>query len=254
MNSWREWVVIGVISVGGCVTVLRAFRGYRAYEATESEFSAQLVVGQTIPLEGIQFQGAARTLVVVLDRQCHYCAVALPFVRTLVDTAKAAGLQVVFLSQDRSNDLRSWLASAGVPSDQVITLQYPPSIGIPVVPCYIIADRTGSITDIAPRALTAEEGAALIRRVASPTAPAVVLHTNLEFVNKRQVDALRQRRGVVTAGARARVRQLEGIADGTQRSGSELVIDCRHEPLVVCMSATQVGLSRRPHVYALVDR
>ena len=73
---------------------------------------------------GIDFGRAPRTLVVVLQQECSFCAEAMPFYRKLIESRKLhrTKLQIAVAAPQRNKDIAAYLAAQQVKPDATVNV------------------------------------------------------------------------------------------------------------------------------------
>jgi hypothetical protein len=75
---------------------------------------AQPPVGTRLEVAGQDWNKAPATLVLVISPKCHYCEASVPFYKSVVTSAAAAGVGLVALSPTSEEETRRWLSISGL--------------------------------------------------------------------------------------------------------------------------------------------
>lgn len=124
-----------------------------------------VAVGDVLPIEDLELEGAGRTLLVALSPDCSHCTDSMPFLRELVlaRNLDRRDLEVVALVADDGDlgrEARA-LASAGVPLDRVLAADFEP-LGIPGTPYFVLVDRSGRVERVWRGSVDETRGAGIL--------------------------------------------------------------------------------------------
>ena len=113
-------------------------------------------VGSKVELAGLDLSVEDRTLLLVLQKGCHFCAESGPFYQRLAREAAERGGRVKLLAvlpQD-ADEGRRYLSELGVPVERVAQAS-PGSLDVTGTPTLIMLDR-GKVSDVWVGKLTAD--------------------------------------------------------------------------------------------------
>jgi thioredoxin-related protein len=115
-------------------------------EMKTAELSAQLKGGDKFSLSGIDWAKNKQTLVLLLQKGCHFCEESYPFYQRLIktDTAKAKLVAVLPTPVEES---QAYLKSFGVGSLEIRQTEIK-NLGIRGTPTLVLVDEQGSIVDM----------------------------------------------------------------------------------------------------------
>lgn len=134
---------LAIIVVGAllAVTVVKEF----FFSGTKGVMPASVPVGIHLSLPGIDWSRNGRTLLVVLRKDCPFCAHSAPFYKRLVaQSADQGSPHVVALLPQNPNDARQYLKSLGLDIADVRELDRA-NLSVPVTPTLILADGSGIV-------------------------------------------------------------------------------------------------------------
>jgi hypothetical protein len=116
--------------------------------------------GDKLPATGIDWSKADQTLVLVLQKGCHFCAESAPFYKRLT----AASVSIVAALPGERNESEAYLDSLGVKVNEIIKIN-PGSLAIRGTPTLILVDNQGNITGVWAGKLGAEDEESVLRKV-----------------------------------------------------------------------------------------
>jgi len=122
-------------------------------------------VGSKIELAGMDLSGEERTLVLVLQKGCHFCTDSGPFYQRLAREAAARGGRVKLLAvlpQD-ADEGRRYLNDLGVPIERVAQARLG-SLDVSGTPTLILLTR-GKVSDVWVGALTPERETEVLNKL-----------------------------------------------------------------------------------------
>jgi hypothetical protein len=161
------------------------------------------------------------------------------------------------VTQDNVPQLQAWLADAKVHPTNVLRVDGLAAFGIPYTPTVFIMDSSGVITDIAARALSTDEEAALFRRVQGDvTARAVNIRSRIMLISADDIDEIRYSEGAPIFIDPQSVRGDDLVSSIPLPSADvPVVVDCRQVPFSHCVSVGEQARKRlRPEgIYAIVN-
>ena len=103
-------------------------------------------VGQTIPLENVDWAKNKKTLVLYVSATCKYCTESAPFYQKLIQERSSNDVKFVAVMPQPVAEGREYLNKLGVKIDEVY--QSPlQSIGVRSTPTLLLVDNTGVVTD-----------------------------------------------------------------------------------------------------------
>lgn len=124
-----------------------------------------VAVGDELPIEELDLDGAHPALLVALSPDCQHCTDSMPFLRELVlaRNLERGDLQVVALVADRSDLAResTALATAGVPVDNLLATDFE-ELGIPGTPYLVLVDPSGRVEAVWRGSVDSARGAGIL--------------------------------------------------------------------------------------------
>jgi thiol-disulfide isomerase/thioredoxin len=137
-------IVVAVLIVG---LLIRLFFLPGGQQSTKTEYPPTPVTGTKVNLPGVDWEHQSQTVLMVLQKGCHYCSESAPFYQKLVKSA--AGKDVKFLAvipqtKEVSENYLSELGISGVETKQA-TLN---SLQVRGTPTLIVVNEKGEITKV----------------------------------------------------------------------------------------------------------
>src|SRR5689334_9402047 len=84
-------IAIIVVAVLLCVVLVKRF----VFPPTQTQLSPGIVAGTPVAIPNVDWSKSDRTLVLALQKDCHFCTDSAPFYRTLVTAAAAKSIRLV---------------------------------------------------------------------------------------------------------------------------------------------------------------
>lgn len=157
-------VAILVVAVLICAVLVKT---YLLGPARPQQQSPAPAVGSKVSVPDVEWGKNGRTLVLVLQKGCHFCAESAPFYQRLVrDTAGREGLRLVAVLPQQVEEGRQYLNDLGVPIDDVRQVS-PNDLGVRGTPTLLLVDGSGALTDSWVGKLPPDKEAEVLQRLKS---------------------------------------------------------------------------------------
>ena len=138
-------VAIIVVAVLVCVVLVRTY--LLGGSAKPQQQSPAPAVGSKVSVSGVDWGKNGRTLVLVLQKGCHFCSESAPFYQRLVrDTAGREGLRLIAVLPQQVEEGRQYLNDLGVSIDEVRQAS-PSDLGVRGTPTLLLVDGSSTVTD-----------------------------------------------------------------------------------------------------------
>lgn len=124
----------------------------------------RLQPGDNLTINGLEWKGSGRRLVVVLSTTCRFCAESAPFYTRLADAAERSGVQLVAVFAQSIEDSTRFATGVGLGSAQVVQA-YPPAFGVQGTPSLILVDEEGRVIAIWQGLLQPEDEAVVLEKI-----------------------------------------------------------------------------------------
>jgi len=123
------------------------------------------LVGSKVELAGLDLSDEERTLLLVLQKGCHFCTDSGPFYQRLAREAAARGGRVKLLAvvPHDAEEGRRYLGELGVPIERVARARLG-SLDVTGTPTLIMLDR-GKVSDVWVGALTPDREAEVLSKL-----------------------------------------------------------------------------------------
>jgi hypothetical protein len=138
-------VAIIVVAVLICVVLVKTY--LLGGSAKPQQQSPAPAIGSKVSVPDVDWGKNGRTLVLVLQKGCHFCAESAPFYQRLVrDTAGREGLRLVAVLPQQVEEGKQYLNDLGVPIDEVRQASSN-DLGVRGTPTLLFVDGSGTVTD-----------------------------------------------------------------------------------------------------------
>ena len=147
MIKWKSGLDVAANVAILCVCILIGVIGVKKYLLNDPHNSVDVPrKGSQIELSGVNWGRAERTLVLALSTHCHFCNDSSDFYRRLAPAATAAGVPVVAVFPQSTDEARAHWTSQNLPLTGVVFSQIPAG-GLPVsgTPTLILVDSKGVV-------------------------------------------------------------------------------------------------------------
>jgi hypothetical protein len=122
-------------------------------------------VGAKIVVQGVDWSSKPETILLVLDKDCHFCTGSAPLYQKIVKVADANhDLQLIAVTPDATSDGKTYLDSIGV-SISNIKQSSLRDLNVPGTPTVLAVDKDGRITESWVGMLTSQQEIDLLRHV-----------------------------------------------------------------------------------------
>lgn len=158
-------VAIIVVAVLVCFVVVKT---YLLGGSTKPQQQSQApATGSKVSMSDVDWGKNGRTLVLVLQKGCHFCSESAPFYQRLVrDTAGHEGLRLIAVLPQQVEEGKQYLNDLGVSIDEV--RQAPPSdLSVRGTPTLLLVDGSGIVTDSWVGKLPPDKEAEVLNRLKS---------------------------------------------------------------------------------------
>ena len=159
-------VAIIVVAVLVCVVLVRTYLLGGSAKPQQQQSPAP-AVGSKVSVSGVDWGKNGRTLVLVLQKSCHFCTESAPFYQRLVrDTAGREGLRLVAVLPQQVEEGKKYLDDLGVSIDEVRQAS-PNDLGVRGTPTILLVDGSSTVTDAWVGKLPPEKEDEVLRRLKS---------------------------------------------------------------------------------------
>ncbi|MFL6333102.1 MAG: peroxiredoxin family protein [Pyrinomonadaceae bacterium] len=137
-------VAIIVVAVALCAVLVKQY----FFAGPPPPAQQRPAVGAKIALPGVDLAAQDKTLLLVLQKGCHYCSESAPFYQRLAREAadKAGQVKVVAVLPQAVDEGRSYVSELGVPALEVRQAQLG-ALSVGGTPTIIMVNR-GTVTDV----------------------------------------------------------------------------------------------------------
>ena len=119
----------------------------RFYFATPTEYDYKIAPHAKLSIPGVDWMAAGRTVLIVMRKDCKYCAESAAFYRRLVSSlTKEGNAKVIALFPEQESGAEAYVSELGIPISDVRYVSLD-SLGIRNIPTLAIIDSNGVVTD-----------------------------------------------------------------------------------------------------------
>lgn len=137
---------VAIIAVALMIGGVLAYRYLSPKFSSKPSSASQIQPGTKIPLPNMNWSASDRTLLLVLQKGCHFCSESASFYQALVSkTAGRKNIRLVALLPQKVDEGRQYLKDLGVEVPDV-QQTFPGAIGVSGTPTLILVDGSGSVT------------------------------------------------------------------------------------------------------------
>lgn len=139
-----------VALIATCVVVMGAV-GWRFVQNSRTRPASQQPFprGERVQtLDGVDYGGYSRTVLVALSSTCKYCTASVPFYKSLAELRQSSDrrVQLVAVSWEETARISSYLSSHGFIPDHVVSIA-PGRLPIRGTPTLVILDSAGRVLE-----------------------------------------------------------------------------------------------------------
>lgn len=160
-------VLVAVLLVG--VVVQRYFIGDRSVPPPE------IALGTKVSVPGVDWAQNKQTLLVVLQKGCHFCSESAPFYQRLAREAGQNNVRLVAVLPNETSVGRQYLAELGVPIEDVRQAALN-SVGVRGTPTLMMVNEQGAVTGSWVGKLPEDKEADVINQLRSAIAATTTEH------------------------------------------------------------------------------
>lgn len=106
----------------------------------------EIAKGTKVSLADVDWQANQKTLLLVLQKGCHFCSESMPFYKTLVEKSKEKGIKLVAVLPNSREEGSQYLRENGVEIQDVVQAQLN-SINVRGTPTLILVNDKGEVSN-----------------------------------------------------------------------------------------------------------
>lgn len=103
-----------------------------------------IAVGSKVELAGVDWSKNHKTVVLALQKGCHFCTESAPFYKQLVEAATLKGVKIVAVLPQSGKDAQDYLTSIAVPISEIRQSALN-SLNVSGTPTLILVDDKGQV-------------------------------------------------------------------------------------------------------------
>lgn len=158
-------VAIVVVAVLLGVVVVRNY----LLPAGRNAAPPEIQKGAKVEVQGVDWSKSGRTLILVLQKGCHFCTESAPFYKRLVPAASEKNVRLLAVLPQALEEGREYVSGMGVPVGEVAQASLG-SINVRGTPTLILVDDKGAVIDSWVGKLPAEGEESVMNRLGSADA------------------------------------------------------------------------------------
>ena len=137
----------------------------KEYRIKKSDKPTTISAGTKLALPGIDWAKSEQTLLLVLQKGCHFCADSAPFYKRLVEEFGNRGtIKLIALLPQDSGEAKEYLNELGINIDNIRTVN-PSSLGVTGTPTVLLIDRSGVVKGVWVGRLPADGESEILTRL-----------------------------------------------------------------------------------------
>jgi thiol-disulfide isomerase/thioredoxin len=166
MKNWTRKLEIGANIAIIMVAVLMGIVLVKKYLLTDhTEPAPEVVAGTKVSLPGVDWSKNGQTLLVVLQKGCHFCAESAPFYQRLArETSERRQVHLVAVLPQEVSEGKQYLDEMKVPIEEVKQAA-PSSLGVRGTPTLILVNNSGVVVDVWQGKLLADDESKVLTRL-----------------------------------------------------------------------------------------
>lgn len=116
----------------------------------------EIAKGTKISLPEVDWQANQKTLILALQKSCHFCSESMPFYKTLVEKAKEKGVKLVAVLPNSREEGSQYLKENGVDIQEIKQAQLN-AVNVQGTPTLILVNDKGEVSNSWVGKLSAEK-------------------------------------------------------------------------------------------------
>ena len=166
MKNWTKKLEICANIAIILVALLIGIVLVKKYLLTDhTEPGPAVAAGTKVSLPGVDWSKNGRTLLLVLQKGCHFCAESAPFYQRLVrETSGRGQVHLVAVLPQEVSEGKQYLDEMNVPIDEVKQAA-PSSLGVRGTPTLILVNNSGVVVDVWQGKLPADDESKVLNRM-----------------------------------------------------------------------------------------
>ncbi|HEY0766280.1 MAG TPA: hypothetical protein VGD61_28115 [Pyrinomonadaceae bacterium] len=131
----------------------------------------KIAAGTKVTLQDVDWAKNGQTLLLVLQKGCHFCAESAPFYQGLTrEMENTKSTRLIAVLPQEVNESQQYLADLKVPISEVKKID-PGFLGVSGTPTLILVNNTGQVIDSWTGKLTPDKEIEVLKKLKQPNAP-----------------------------------------------------------------------------------
>jgi thioredoxin-related protein len=127
-----------------------------AFKPNPKQPPTEIAKGTKISLADVDWQANQKTMLLVLQKGCHFCTESMPFYKTLVEKSKEKGIKLVAVLPNSREESLQYLKENGVEIQEIKQARID-SINVHGTPTLITTDEKGEVVNYWMGKLTSQK-------------------------------------------------------------------------------------------------
>lgn len=140
-------------------------------DTTRSQPPLKITAGTKVPMQDVDWAKNGQTLLVVLQKGCHFCAESAPFYQGLTrEMESSKSTKLIAVLPQEVNESQQYLAALKVPISEVKKIN-PNFLGVSGTPTLILVNNAGEVIDSWTGKLTPAKEIEVLDKLKQHSAP-----------------------------------------------------------------------------------
>lgn len=138
---------------------------------TRSQQPVKITAGTKVPLQDVDWTKNGQTLLLVLQKGCHFCAESAPFYQGLTrEMESSKSTKLIAVLPQEVNESQQYLADLKVPISEVKKIN-PNFLGVSGTPTLILVNNAGEVIDSWTGKLSPDKEIEVLKKLKQHNAP-----------------------------------------------------------------------------------
>jgi len=138
---------------------------------TRSQQPVKITAGTKVPLQDVDWTKNGQTLLLVLQKGCHFCAESAPFYQGLTrEMESSKSTKLIAVLPQEVNESQQYLADLKVPISEVKKIN-PNFLGVSGTPTLILVNNAGEVIDSWTGKLSPDKEIEVLKKLKQRNAP-----------------------------------------------------------------------------------
>jgi thioredoxin-related protein len=116
------------------------------FQQNPKQLPMEIAKGTKISLADVDWQANQKTMLLVIQKGCHFCTESMPFYKTLVEKSKEKGIKLVAVLPNSREESVQYLKENGVEIQEIKQAELE-SVDVHGTPTLIMTDEKGEVSN-----------------------------------------------------------------------------------------------------------